>query len=139
MKLLVQREPTVEGTTFGSLYLDGHRFLDTLEDSIREVAGVAVEKWKIRGASAIPAGTYPLVLSLSNRFKRILPEVLNVPGFTAIRIHPGNTISDTEGCLLVGSWRNGRTVTGSRVAIEKLMERLLVDGGPHTIEYRNPF
>jgi hypothetical protein len=89
--------------------------------------------------SATSVLKYPMILSLSNRFKRLLPEVLGVPGFTGIRIHPGNTIADTEGCLLVGSWRNGRTVTSSRVAMEKLMERLLLDPGPHTIEYRNPF
>lgn len=137
MTLLVLREPTVEGTTFGSLYIDGHRFCDTLEDPIREVAGVPVEKWKIKGETAIPAGAYPLVLSQSLRFARLLPEVLNVPGFVGIRIHAGNTIADTEGCLLVGSARTGRAVTGSRVMLEKLMLRLTADDSPKTIEYFN--
>ena len=138
MRLVVQREPTIDDTTLGSLYLDGHRFCDTLEDAIRELVGVSVEHWKIRGSTAIPAGTYPLTLSLSNRFKRLLPEVLEVPGFTGIRLHPGNTIHDTEGCLLVGMGRNGRTVTSSKVAFEKLLAAIIADEGPHTIEYRNP-
>ena len=138
MKLLVEREPTVEGVTLGSLFIDGHRFCDTLEDPIRELPGVPVEKWKIKGETAIPQGTYRLVFSYSNRFKRILPEVLDVPGFSAIRIHSGNTIADTEGCLLVGSARNGHMVTGSKVMLEKLMLAFEGHDGPFTIEYRNP-
>ena len=136
-RLLVRREPTVEGVTFGSLYVDGIRLCDTLEDAIREVPGVPVEQWKVKGQTAIPEGTYPLVLSLSNRFKRILPEVQKVPGFTGVRIHSGNTIEDTEGCLLVGLQRTGHTVTGSRTALEKLL--LLLRGrGAMEITYLNP-
>lgn len=137
MNLLVLREPTVEGTTFGSLYIDGHRFCDTLEDAVREIPGVPVEQWKIRGETAIPAGTYRVVLSLSNRFKRILPEVLGVPGFTGIRIHAGNAVDDTDGCLLVGSARSNRGITGSKVTLEKLM--LVLGGTTDAIDitYRN--
>ena len=138
MRLVVLREPTIEGATFGSLYLDGHRFCDTLEDAIREVDGVPVETWKVKGATAIPADEYDLVLSLSMRFRRVLPEVVDVPGFTGIRIHAGNTIEDTEGCLLVGSARTARTVTGSKVALEKLLAILSKDTRAHTIDFRNP-
>lgn len=136
MTLLVLREPTVEGTTFGSLYVNGVRFCETLEDPLREVAGVPVEAWKVKGDTAIPLGTYALVLSMSNRFQRVLPEVLAVPGFTGIRIHAGNTVADTEGCLLVGSARNARGVTGSKTALEKLMLAFESDHDAHTITYR---
>jgi len=47
-----------------------------------------------------------MILSMSNRFKRIMPEVLNVPGFQGIRFHGGNTHLDSEGCVLVAKQRN---------------------------------
>ena len=40
---------------------------------------------------------------MSNRFKRIMPEILNVPMFTGVRIHGGNTKEDTLGCPLLGA------------------------------------
>lgn len=52
--------------------------------------------------SCIPAGTYRVRLSFSPRFLRTLPELLGVPGRSGIRMHPGNTVSDTSGCILVG-------------------------------------
>ena len=138
MKLVVQREPTVEGVTLGSLFLDGHRAAETLEDPIRDRPGDPVETWKVDGDTAIPSGSYRLVLTLSTRFKTVLPEVLNVPGFVGIRIHAGNTTSDTHGCLLVGTARSGRAISGSKVALEKLMALLRADPGPHSITYINP-
>jgi hypothetical protein len=41
----------------------------------------------------------------SARFETYTPHVLDVPGFTAIEIHPGNSPEDTEGCTLVGETR----------------------------------
>ncbi|MDR2644388.1 MAG: DUF5675 family protein, partial [Endomicrobium sp.] len=50
----------------------------------------------------IPAGTYKIALVWSNKFQRELPELLNVPKRAAIRIHRGNSVKDTQGCILVG-------------------------------------
>ena len=138
MRLYVARETTIEGTTFGSLYIDGTRFCDTLEDAVREQKGIPVEEWKVKNDTAIPAGTYPVRLSFSNRFRRVLPEVVGVPGFTGIRIHAGNTTADTSGCLLVGNARVGRAVKGSKVTLEKLLLEFKAKLNElHTIEYRN--
>lgn len=138
MTLLLQREPTLEGVTLGSLFIDGHRQCETLEDAIRERPGDPPEMWKVYGQTAIPAGTYSVVLSRSQRFQRVLPEVRHVPGFLGIRIHAGNTIADTDGCILVGSARQARAISGSKVALERLMGVLMEAGGPITIEVRNP-
>jgi hypothetical protein len=88
----------------------------TLEDVVRPE--------KIAGETAIPAGTYEVEITPSKRFKRDLPLVMNVPGFEGIRIHPGNTAEDTEGCILVGTSKMPDSVGGSRKAFEVLFAKI---------------
>lgn len=64
---------------------------------------------KVPRLTAIPAGLYRVRMTYSGRFKRWLPEILDVPQFTAIRLHGGNDADDTEGCILVGDHKNGPT------------------------------
>lgn len=80
---------------------------------------------KIYGKTAIPKGKYEVVISYSERFKKMLPLLLNVPGFEGIRIHPGNTESDTEGCLLPGLDRSFDSVLESRKAFSSVMASIL--------------
>jgi hypothetical protein len=54
-----------------------------------------------------------------------LPLLLAVPNFDGIRIHPGNTDADTEGCILVGVERLQDRIGQSKIAFEKLFDRLL--------------
>lgn len=65
-----------------------------MEDTVREK--------KIAGKTAIPEGTYQVIVNRSPKFKRDLPLLLDVPNFEGIRIHRGNTVKDTSGCILVG-------------------------------------
>ena len=120
MHIRVVREPTKNDTTLGALFIDDHWQCHTLEDIIRPVGE------KVYGETAIPAGRYKLVLSMSNRFKRILPEVLAVPNFTGIRIHAGNTAKDTHGCLLLGQTRNveARSIGQSKLALAAFMTKI---------------
>lgn len=88
---------------------------DVLEDPVRNKIGTAINRFiKIYAKTAIPYGTYGIVRTYSNRFKKTLPELLNVPHFAGIRIHPGNTADDTEGCLLPGRNTVKGMVTDSR-------------------------
>ncbi len=82
--------------TIGRLFINDNYFCDTLEDVVRHVGQ------KVHGKTAIPAGTYKIVVNRSPKFKRDLPRLLNVPGFDGILIHRGNTAKDTSGCILVG-------------------------------------
>jgi hypothetical protein len=139
--LTVLRNPSENGATVSEMLLDGVPECFVLEDEIREVEGVPVSQWKVKGASAIPAGKYRVVLTMSNRFKKVLPELLEVPGFSGVRIHAGNDKDDTEGCLLVGQERGSETVTRSRDAMVELMAALtgVVEQGESVwIEIVNP-
>jgi hypothetical protein len=141
MKIRVIREPSLHETTLGCLFLDGRFLCFTLEDQIREVDGQPVATWKVPGSTAIPAGRYTVVITQSHRFQRRLPLLLDVEGFSGIRIHPGNVIADTSGCLLVGNDRADDRVRQSRLAFEVLYEQIadaIAKGEPVTIDLENP-
>ena len=114
----ILRKEFFPDTTIGETYVDGKRLGYCLEDAVREVQGRPVAEWKIKGATAIPTGTYQVSLTMSNRFKRIMPQVHDVPGFEGVRIHGGNTHKDTEGCPLFASRRIGpKTISGSQEGV----------------------
>ena len=145
MKLLLNRIFKGPEYTIGKLYIDGEWFCDTLEDTVRVLPdecpytpnGIDCKcEGKIKGKTAIPSGTYKVVLSYSNRFKKILPELLNVPHFLGIRIHSGNTSSDTEGCILVGQNLVKGKVLNSRATYNKLLELLEKDKDNLIIEVK---
>jgi len=116
MKLLLERKHGTKDWTEGKLFIDGVYFCDTLEDQERPV--------KIKSETAIATGHYKVVLTMSNRFKKVMPLLLNVANFKGIRIHSGNTKEDTEGCILVGRKIKDGVVGKSRDTINLLMKKL---------------
>lgn len=116
MNLTLHRRWFEPGCTLGALSVNGVWECYTLEDPEREV--------KIYGQTAIPRGRYRIELTMSQRFKRVLPLLLDVPGFTGVRIHPGNTASDTDGCILVGMDKYADSVGHSRIAFASLFGKL---------------
>lgn len=121
MKLTVKRIYKGENYTIGHLYIDGVYFCDVLEDMVRELNKL---EDKVYGKTAIPEGVYQVNLTYSPKFKKILPEILNVQFFSGIRIHSGNTADDSEGCLLVGENKVKGKVINSKKTLEKLMKIL---------------
>lgn len=127
LKLSLQRESTLpNGCTYGKLTIDGRYFCETLEDAIREREFVPVSEWKIQNQTAIPAGTYTVIIDFSGRFKRLMPHIIGVPGFEGVRIHSGNTTADTDGCPMVGFARRIKELplTNSRAAFESLFDQM---------------
>jgi len=124
MELRLLSEPSADGATLGSLFVDGVFQCWTLEDLVREMPGQPVSVWKVQDETAIPAGRYRVVLTFSNRFRRILPLLVGIEGFSAVRIHPGNWAANTQGCILVGLGRSKAMVTSSAVAFNALFARI---------------
>jgi len=120
MTLLLDRIWFTEHSTIGELSIDGEFECYILEDYDRLSKG----ENKVYGKTAIPRGTYEIKLSYSPRFKKKLPLLTNVPGFTGIRIHAGNTAKDTEGCLLPGRTRSENFVGQSKRAFNSLIKKL---------------
>jgi hypothetical protein len=99
MELLIERKEFYEDCVIGGFYIDGEFAYFTLEDTDRYLeSGNA----KIPKETAIPRGKYRVTISYSNRFQKMMPQILDVPQFTGIRIHAGNVVTDTEGCVLIG-------------------------------------
>lgn len=129
MILTVTREIFTDHSTTGMLYVDEAFFCYTLEDRDRQKqADGSIIPWvpslKIPKETAIPYGTYQVITDYSNRFKKVMPHILNVPNFEGIRIHSGNTDHDTEGCLLLGMSLNKDFVGRSKEAFDKFFSLL---------------
>ena len=112
--------------TIGRLYADGKYFCDTLEPTWRDV-GRGRPGRKVKGKTAIPDGHYPVVITLSPKFGKWLPLLLNVPFFEGIRIHAGNLPTDTEGCILVGEYNEESRQLECSTLYVRLVKQLIVE------------
>lgn len=129
MKLLLTRKHGSKLYTDGTLSIDGKFFCDTVEDEERTV--------KVLGRTAIPLGTYKVIINQSVRFKKMMPLLLNVPNYEGVRIHSGNTAEDTEGCILVGMKFKFGFITKSRdtwAALMVVLNEAVANQDPITIE-----
>lgn len=118
MKLRLERDKFNGECTTGRLSVDGAFECFTLEDVVRE------DGMKIYGETAIDAGHYTIDITMSPRFKVMMPILLAVKGYEGIRIHPGNNASHTEGCILVGQDRTDTSIARSVAAYDALFRKL---------------
>ncbi len=123
MKVLLEliRQPSAHGCTLGELRLNGKFFCYTLEDVVRPTGP------KVPGATAIPAGTYPVTIERSPGLRLLTPRLHQVPDFEGVLIHPGNGSKDTRGCILVGLAKlpSNVKIYKSQEAFQALMGKLL--------------
>lgn len=139
MELRLNRRYKGPKYTIGNLYIDNIYFCDTLEDIDRGITSSTsledISRKKVYGQTAIPTGTYKVNLNVvSPKFKDRswakpyggkVPRLMNVPGFEGVLIHPGNTDSDTSGCILVGKNTVVGKVMESTITFNGLMKKLL--------------
>ena len=119
MQLTLHRTTFTEHSTIGELLINGVFQCYTLEDVVR------LDGIKIPGETAIPYGDYTVDITMSPRFKRMLPLILNVTNFVGIRIHPGNAAKDTDGCILVGQKASLDWISNSQAAFDNLFPVLV--------------
>ena len=125
MNLTLKRLNLTPNYTEGELYVNGVYFCKTLEDTNRDLnknGQFDNNEKKVYGETCIPYGKYKVILSYSPKFKRELPEILEVPDFQGIRIHRGNKISDTLGCVLCGEKVKNGYLSNSTPYEKKLVE-----------------
>ena len=118
MEITVNRKELTEHSTIGEMLIEGQFLCYTLEDCVRP------EGVKIPGETAIPPGRYEVIINFSNRFRQLMPLLLNVPNFEGVRIHAGNFAKDTAGCLLLGMSKAEDMVGRSNEAFKKFFPLL---------------
>lgn len=128
MEIKLVRIAFKENYTIGKLYVDDTYFCDVLEDNDRGLDSSMTEseilKRKVKGQTAIPTGHYKIDITYSPKYKRMMPLLLDVKGFSGIRIHSGNTAKDTEGCLIVGKNKKVGMVLESRDTYQRLFKMM---------------
>lgn len=128
LNLKLERKWKKEKYTIGNLFINGVFFSNVLEDKVRglrqDMTPEEIQKIKIHGQTAIPSGRYEIRITLSTRFRRLLPVLLNVPGYAGVRIHPGNNDANTEGCLLPGKNDRVGQVSNSRATMAALQKQI---------------
>ena len=118
MELVLTRKWLTPNSTIGELAVNGKFECFILEDHF------PTPYVKVDGKTCIPLGRYEVIINHSQRFNMDMPLLLGIPGFAGVRIHPGNTAADTEGCLLTGQTRGVDVVNNSRAAWYALFPKI---------------
>lgn len=139
MKLKVDRAWKKDGYTIGRFFVNGVRFHETLEDQDRGLNSSMTEEQikaiKVYGQTAIPTGTYKVILSVSPKYKDrdwakefdgMVPEVVGVPGYKGIRMHPANWASEIDGCVAMGENKvRGGLVNSKKTYLEFMRKHFM--------------
>ena len=128
MEITIKRIAKRPSYTIGKMYIDGIYFSDTIEDTDRglrqDMPLAEIKRIKVMHETAIPAGTYKVIVNMSPAKGRLLPRLLDVPGFEGILIHRGNTAADSSGCIIVGENKAVGKVINSTGYENRLVELL---------------
>lgn len=137
MKIVLQRKYLKQGYTIGYWIVDGKLMCNTLEDEVRDLNKNGKfdngEK-KIYGESAIPYGKYKIKMTYSPKYKRMMPQVMDVPHFTSIRIHAANKPTELEGCIALGENKVKGGIINSRLHVNVFIDMLVKAGGEADFE-----
>lgn len=123
MEILIDRKWKKDSYTIGKLQVNGEYFCETLEDTDRgltsDMSITEIKNKKVYGKTCIPSGLYTILYTYSPKYKRLMPLVDNVKGFSGIRIHSGNSAEDSLGCILLGFNKEKGKVLQSRDTCNK--------------------
>lgn len=128
LNITLIRDEKYSTCTMGKLYLNDSYFCDTLEDIDRGLYDTMsleeIKSKKVYGETAIPYGKYKVVIDYSNKYKKMMPHILNVKGFEGIRMHNGSFNADTYGCPLLGRKVKENFINQSRDTFKLFMDKL---------------
>ena len=117
----IKRIAFKDSYTIGRITVDGLFISDSIEDKVRVLNSI---EDKVYGETAIPAGTYSADIYFSKKFGYKVIRLFDVPYFSGILIHRGNSSKDSLGCIIAcyvddetKNW--GRNPT---IAMNKLIE-----------------
>lgn len=138
MLVVIERKWKKDTYTIGRVFIDGNFFANSMEDRdrglIKNMPLVDIRRIKVYGETAIPTGKYKVTMTYSPKYKRVMPQIMNVKGFTGIRIHSGNTAADSLGCILLGKNDKVGWISNSRETCKKFEELLNKAGGTCDLE-----
>jgi hypothetical protein len=125
MTIRIDRQWKKAEYTISKVYINGRYYgCNALEDTDRgllQAMQIAeIQKRKINGKTAIPRGYYDVKVTWSEKYQRNMPLVVDVPGFSGIRLHSGNSAKDTEGCILFGKNDKVGWISDSRYWTDKI-------------------
>ncbi len=143
LRYILERPFKKTDYTIGRLYRNGQMMCNTLEPPDRGLTSdmtlAQIRRIKITGHTAIPTGIYEIRLTYSYKFRRVLPELVSVKGFSGIRIHGGNRVNDTAGCILPGENKQVGMVLNSTLYVNKIISDIEAEmalGGKVYIEIK---
>lgn len=138
LKLKTDRAWRKADYTIGRFFVNGTRFHESLEDADRGLDQTMslseISSKKIYGVTAIPRGTYKVILSVSPKFKNkswaakyggLVPEIIGVKGYSGVRIHPLNDAKDSQGCIGIGDNKVTGKIVNSVKCYEELMAKFI--------------
>lgn len=139
MVITIERRYKKTGYTIGICSVNGRYFCESVEDEdrglLQSMSLSEIKSRKVYGETAIPRGTYDVQLTYSPKFayrnwgikyQGMVPQIMNVPGYEGVRIHPANTAKDLLGCVAVGENKIKGGVINSTAWYYKLMDLYIV-------------
>lgn len=133
MLVVIDRKWKKDTYTIGRVFIDDVFFANSMEDKDRgltkDMPLAEIKKRKVYGETAIPAGEYEVRMTYSPKYKRMMPQVMDVPGWTGVRMHSMNEAKDSLGCIGMGKNDKPGWISNSRATHAEFDKRLEAAGG----------
>ena len=137
MQIMLTRNWKKPDYTIGRIFINNAFFSNSMEPPDRglrqDMPLAEIKRLKIKNKTAIPTGTYKVMMTWSSKYQKKMPEIMKVPGFDGVRIHPGNYPKDTRGCVLPGENSVKGMVVNSTKYFNQFVSMLEGAGGVATI------
>lgn len=132
MNVVIDRKWKKDTYTIGRVFIDDVFFANSMEDKDRgltkDMPLAEIKKRKVYGETAIPTGEYIVRMTYSPKYRRMMPEVLDVPCWTGVRMHSMNEAKDSEGCIGYGKNDKPGWISNSRATMKEFERRLIAAG-----------